>query len=71
MPGAGAFELACSHHLVNGILKGKSAKGRSKLGIQAFADALLIIPKTLAQNGGYDVQEALVDLQVCCVATYV
>ena len=31
--------------------------------MQAFADALLIIPKTLAQNGGYDVQESIVALQ--------
>lgn len=64
VPGAGAFELACAHHLVENVLKSKNAKGRSKLGVQAFADALLVIPKTLAQNGGYDVQEALVNLQV-------
>lgn len=64
VPGAGAFEIACSHHLTQTVLKGKAAKGRAKLGVQAFADALLIIPKTLAQNGGYDVQEALVNLMV-------
>jgi T-complex protein 1 subunit zeta len=26
--------------------------------VQAFADALLIIPKTLAANSGHDVQDA-------------
>jgi len=32
-------------------------------GIQAFADALLIIPKVLAQNSGFDQQDTLVKLQ--------
>lgn len=61
IPGAGAFEVACSAHL-SGPVK-KAAKGRVKMGVQAFADALLIIPKTLAQNGGYDVQDVVVALQ--------
>ena len=63
VPGAGAFEVACAAHL-SGPVK-KSAKGRIKMGVQAFADALLIIPKTLAQNGGFDVQDVVVSLQVC------
>lgn len=62
IPGAGAFEIACAAHL-SGKVK-KTAKGRAKMGVQAFADALLIIPKTLAQNGGFDVQDAIVALQV-------
>lgn len=62
IPGAGAFEVSCSAHL-NGTVK-KSAKGRVKMGVQAFADALLVIPKTLAQNGGFDVQDVVVALQV-------
>lgn len=61
IPGAGAFEVSCAAHL-SGTVR-KSAKGRVKMGVQAFADALLIIPKTLAQNGGFDVQDALVALQ--------
>ncbi|OXM77480.1 T-complex protein 1, zeta subunit [Cryptococcus neoformans Bt63] len=61
IPGAGAFELACSAHL-NSSLK-TLAKGRAKLGVQAFAEAMLVIPKTLAANGGYDVQDAIVGLQ--------
>lgn len=62
VPGAGAFEVACAAHL-SGPVK-KSAKGRVKMGVQAFADALLIIPKTLALNGGFDVQDVVVALQV-------
>lgn len=62
IPGAGAFELACAAHL-SGPAR-KSAKGRAKLGVQAFADAILIVPKTLAQNGGFDVQDVMVALQV-------
>jgi len=37
-------------------------KGRARLGIQAYADGLLIIPKVLAQNAGYDAQEVIVKL---------
>jgi T-complex protein 1 subunit zeta len=61
IPGAGAFEVACANHL-SSVTK-KSAKGRIKMGVQAYADSLLVIPKTLAQNGGYDVQDAVVALQ--------
>ncbi|KAH7339700.1 chaperonin-containing T-complex zeta subunit Cct6 [Rhizoctonia solani] len=61
VPGAGAFEVACAAHL-SGPIK-KAAKGRAKLGVQAFADALLIIPKILAANGGFDVQDAIVSVQ--------
>ncbi|KAG9050226.1 T-complex protein 1 subunit zeta [Tulasnella sp. UAMH 9824] len=61
IPGAGAFEIALAAHLAT-VTK-KSAKGRAKLGVQAFADAVLIIPKTLASNAGYDVQDTIVALQ--------
>ncbi|KAJ7308985.1 hypothetical protein JRQ81_008268 [Phrynocephalus forsythii] len=60
VPGAGALEVAIAAALV----KHKTTiKGRAQLGVQAFADALLIIPKVLAQNSGYDAQETLVKLQ--------
>jgi T-complex protein 1 subunit zeta len=64
IPGAGAFEVACANHLSQKVKK--SAKGRTKMGVQAYADAILVIPKTLAQNGGYDVQDAIVALQDEC-----
>jgi T-complex protein 1 subunit zeta len=65
VPGAGAFEIACSEYL-QGEAK-TSAKGRQKLGVAAYAEALLCIPKTLAANGGFDVQDAIVALQVSWV----
>ena len=37
-------------------------KGRSKLGVQAYADALLIIPKTLASNSGFDPHDSILPL---------
>ncbi|KAB0361535.1 hypothetical protein FD754_005691, partial [Muntiacus muntjak] len=46
-PGAGTMEVAMAEALVK---YKPSGKGRAQLGVQAFADALLIIPKVLAQN---------------------
>jgi len=60
VPGAGAFELAAAASLRE---YKKSVTGRAKLGIEAFADALEIIPKTLAENSGFDVQDALLGMQ--------
>lgn len=60
VPGAGAFEIRA----YNELMKFKdSVKGKMKLGIQAYADALLVIPKTLAVNSGYDAQDTIVKLQ--------
>jgi T-complex protein 1 subunit zeta len=60
IPGAGAFEIAAYCEL----MKSKDATpGRARLGVQAFADALLIVPKILAQNAGLDPQETVVKLQ--------
>jgi T-complex protein 1 subunit zeta len=60
VPGAGAFELV-AHEALN---KYKTqVKGRAKLGVQAFADALLVIPKVLAENSGLDVQDTLIAVQ--------
>lgn len=59
VPGAGAFEIAAHYALTE--LKNTVAT-RARLGVQAFADALLIIPKSLAQNSGYDRQETIVKL---------
>ena len=39
--------------------------GRAKLGVAAFADALLVIPKVLAGNSGLDAQDAIIALLVC------
>merc|ERR1712002_733933 len=59
--GAGALEVA----IADALVKHKpNVKGRAQLGVQAFADALLVIPKVLAQNSGYDPQETLLKLQM-------
>ena len=63
IPGAGAFEVACAQHLTQAPLLKATAKGRTKLGVLAFAESLLVIPKTLASSGGFDVQDAIVGLQ--------
>ncbi|XP_065055494.1 T-complex protein 1 subunit zeta-like isoform X2 [Rhopilema esculentum] len=60
VPGAGAFEVAVSEALDS--FKNTVAS-RARLGVKAFADALMIIPKTLARNSGYDAQESVVKLQ--------
>jgi len=60
VPGAGAFEIAAHH----AVLKAQDeVQGRLKLGLQAYADALLIIPKTLAANSGFDPQDTIIALQ--------
>lgn len=51
MPGAGAFEVAAAAHVRE--LGGAEAIGRAKLGVAAFAEALLAVPKTLAENAGH------------------
>ncbi|KAL9035272.1 MAG: hypothetical protein Q9214_006662 [Letrouitia sp. 1 TL-2023] len=62
VPGAGAFQIACAAHLSSEEFR-KQVKGKAKYGVSAFADALLIIPKTLAANSGHDVQDSLAALQ--------
>lgn len=37
---------------------------RAQLGVEAFAEALLVIPKTLAENSGLDTQDVIVALKV-------
>jgi len=60
VPGAGGFETLAHAHL----MKYKSqVTGRAKLGVQAYAEALLTIPKTLAENAGYDAQDTMIKLQ--------
>lgn len=60
VPGAGAFELACHADLMR--FK-DSVTGRPKLGVQAYADALLVVPKVLAENSGFDPIDTIIKLQ--------
>ena len=57
VPGAGAFQIACAAHLTSEGFR-KKVKGKGKYGVSAFADALLVIPKTLAANSGHDIQDS-------------
>ncbi|CAJ2668843.1 unnamed protein product [Trifolium pratense] len=58
--GAGAFEVAARQHLINEVKK--TVQGRAQLGVEAFADALLVVPKTLAENSGLDTQDVIIAL---------
>ncbi|KAL4401438.1 T-complex protein 1 subunit zeta [Malassezia pachydermatis] len=69
VPGAGAFEVAAAAHLLDNVRR--SAKGRAKLGVEAFAQALMVIPKTLASNAGLDIQDAIVTLQDECAEGHI
>ena len=62
VPGAGAFEIAASENLVQ-FGRSKEVSGKVKLGVACFADALLVIPRTLAQNSGFDPQDTLIKVQ--------
>ena len=62
VPGGGAFQVACAARLNSEAFR-KTVKGKAKWGVQAFADALLVIPKTLAANSGHDIQDSLAALQ--------
>jgi len=56
VPGAGAFEIAANVHLEQ--FK-RTVQGKARLGVEIFANAMLIIPKTLLENSGVDIQEKL------------
>ncbi|KAJ4445238.1 T-complex protein 1 subunit zeta [Periplaneta americana] len=60
IPGAGAFEIAANQELLR---YKDEVKGKMRLGVQAYAEALLVIPKTLAVNSGFDAQDTIVKLQ--------
>lgn len=59
VPGAGSYEVAVHMALKKAM---DHVKGRERLGMQAYADGMLVIPKVLAQNSGYDPQDVMVTL---------
>lgn len=59
LPGAGAFEIGCSNCLFD--FSKDEVNGKQTLGIEAFANALLVIPKCIAQNAGQDAQQAIIN----------
>ncbi|KAF0993021.1 hypothetical protein HZS_5854, partial [Henneguya salminicola] len=59
LPGAGSVEVALKEELIN---FSKTISGKEQLGVVAFANALLVIPRTLSKNAGLDQQEIIVKL---------
>jgi len=60
LPGAGAFEIFLHRKLYE---FSDNVKGKAKIGVMGFADSILIIPRVLAENSGYDAMEAILMLQ--------
>merc|ERR1711959_480280 len=57
VPGAGSFEIACAAWIRANMDK---ADGRAKLGLEVFAESLLVVPKSLAENSGHDPQDVII-----------
>ncbi|PSQ44394.1 thermosome subunit [Halobacteriales archaeon SW_7_68_16] len=60
VPGAGATEIAISARLREAAA---GVEGRRQLAVDAFADAVDVLPRTLAENAGADPIDTLVDLR--------
>ena len=60
IPGAGAFEIFLHRSLIKFA---DTVTGKAKIGVGAFAESILIIPRVLAENSGYDAQDAMIQLQ--------
>jgi thermosome len=60
VPGGGAPETELALELRN---YADSVGGREQLAVEAFADTLEVIPRTLAENAGLDPIDSLVDLR--------
>ncbi len=60
VPGAGATEINIASRIRD---EAAGVEGRQQLAIEAFADAVEVLPRTLAENTGMDPIDALVDLR--------
>ncbi|MCU4925311.1 thermosome subunit alpha [Halobacteria archaeon AArc-dxtr1] len=60
VPGAGATEIAIADRVRS---EAAGIEGRKQLAVTAFADAIDIVPRTLATNTGRDPIDSLVDLR--------
>ncbi len=60
VPGGGAIEMEMAKAV---RAYARQVGGREQLAIEAFADALEVIPKTLAENAGHDVIDTMVALR--------
>jgi len=60
VPGGGAIEMELSKAVRSHATQ---IGGREQLAIEAFADALEVIPKTLAENAGLDILDSMVAIK--------
>jgi thermosome len=60
VPGAGAIEIAIADQIRE---ETAGITGRKQLAVEAFADAVDVLPRTLATNAGMDPIDALVELR--------
>ncbi|WP_349292214.1 thermosome subunit beta [Halobacterium zhouii] len=60
LPGGGAIEVELADRLRN---YADSVSGREQLAVEAYADALELVPRVLAENAGLDSIDTLVDLR--------
>jgi thermosome len=60
VPGAACTEVKVADYVRD---EAAGVEGRQQLAVEAFADALDVIPRTLAENAGMDPIDALVDLR--------
>jgi len=58
VPGGGAFEIA-GYLALRKLADSKEVQARHKTGIEVISEALLVIPKTLSENSGFDKTESL------------
>merc|ERR1711907_24723 len=65
VPGAGSFEIAANQHLMQNLDR---ATGRAELGIEIFAESLLVVPKALAENSGHDAQDVIIKMKEALAA---
>jgi T-complex protein 1 subunit zeta len=61
IPGAGAFEIGCSTFLMD--VANKVDCGKSVRGIECFSNALLSIPRAIAQNAGQDPELTILNVK--------
>jgi thermosome len=60
VPGTGATEIAVADRVRE---EAAGVEGRKQLAVEAFADAVDVLPRTLAENTGMDPIDGLVDLR--------
>jgi len=65
VPGAGAYEIAANEYLKKNL---HHAQGRAKIGVEIFAESLLVVPKALAENSGHDAQDVIIKMREALAA---